>query len=164
MTNAETRRDVHQALISDHFRRPRNRGALNEAAVMGRADNPACGDIVRVWAGVSDGKIVRATFDGSGCLLSQAAASMVTVLVRGKTLDAVARLRSAFAEGLQPDAEALPAEFGDLRALEGVRRFPNRARCAVLAFDALAEALAVGDDRRGGPIALAAGDDCRGSR
>ena len=145
MTNVETRRDVHQALISDHFRRPRNRGALNEAA-MGRADNPACGDIVRVWAGVSDGKVVQATFDGSGCLLSQAAASMVTVFVRGKTLDAVARLRSAFAEALRPGAEALPVEFGDLRALEGVRRFPNRARCAVLAFDALAEALATGDD------------------
>ncbi len=113
---------------------------------MGRADNPACGDVVRVWASVRDGKIDKATFDGTGCLLSQAAASMVTALVRGKTLDAVARLRSAFVEGMQPDAESLPAEFGDLRALEGVRRFPSRARCAVLAFDALAEALAAGQD------------------
>lgn len=145
MTDAGVRREVHQALISDHFRRPRNRGALDGEAAVGRADNPACGDIVRVWASVSDGEIVRATFDGSGCLLSQAAASMVTALVRGKTLDAVERLRSALAEGLKPDAEGLPAELGDLRALEGVRRFPSRVRCAVLAFDALAEALAAGD-------------------
>lgn len=145
MTDAAAARDVRQALISDHFRRPRNRGRLGGEAVSGRADNPACGDVVQVWARVSDGEIVQATFDGHGCLLSQAAASMVTVLVRGKTREAVASLRSAFAEALQPDGEALPPEFGDLRALEGVRRFPSRARCAVLAFDALAEALAAGE-------------------
>ena len=143
---ADARRDVRQAVISDHFRRPRNRGALDGQAVTGRADNPACGDVVRVWASVSDGKIVQATFDGSGCLLSLAAASMVTVLVRGKTPEAVAGLRSALAQSLQPDGQDLPPEFGDLRALEGVRRFPSRARCAVLAFDALVEALALDDD------------------
>lgn len=145
MTGPEAGRDVRQAAISDHFRRPRNRGALGGEAVTGRADNPACGDVVRVWASVSNGEIVQATFDGRGCLLSQAAASMVTVLVRGKTLEAVEGLRSAFAEALQPDGEGLPAEFGDMRALEGVRRFPSRARCAVLAFDALAGALAEAD-------------------
>ncbi len=146
MTGAETTREVRQAVIGDHFRRPRNRGPLVRASATGQADNPACGDVVQVWARVQDGKVAEATFDGRGCLLSQAAASMVTVAVQGKTVDTVARLRREFAQGLQPNGPGLPPELGDLRALEGVGRFPSRIRCAVLAFDAFAEALESGED------------------
>lgn len=135
-------REVRQAVIRDHFRRPRNRGRLEGACATGRADNPACGDTVKVWVRVQDGKVAEAAFDGSGCLLSQAAASMTTMAVQGKTVDAVAQLRREVAEGLRRGGPGLPPEAADLRALEGVDRFPNRVRCAVLALDAFAEALA----------------------
>ena len=135
--------ELFQAVIRDHFRRPRNRGSLDAPATSGHAHNPFCGDDVRIWARVEGGRITEVTFDGRGCAISQAAASMLTTLVKGKRLDSVDILRRAFTDGLAPDGPALPRELGDLRALTGVKRFPSRVRCAVLPFDALEEALAL---------------------
>ncbi len=129
--------EIHQAVIRDHFRRPRNRGSLDPPATSGHAHNPFCGDTVRVWVRVEDGRIAAVSFDGRGCSISQAAASMLTVLVKGLEVDALAGLRRAFADGLTTDGPPLPRRLGDLRALAGVRRFPSRVRCAVLPFDAL---------------------------
>ncbi len=133
--------ELHQALIRDHFRRPRNRGALEEPATSGRAHNRFCGDTVIIWARVEDGRVAEVTFDGRGCAISQAAASMLTAVARGKDLDAIADLRETFVDGLAAEAPPLPKELGDLRALAGVKRFPSRIRCAVMPFDALQEAL-----------------------
>lgn len=129
-------------MIRDHFRRPRNRGPLDAPATCGHAHNPFCGDTVRIWARVEDSRIAEITFDGHGCSISLAAASMLTTLVKGKRVAAVDVLRHAFTDGLAPDGPALPKELGDLRALAGVKRFPSRVRCAVLPFDALTEAVA----------------------
>ncbi len=133
--------EIHQAVIRDHFRRPRNRGPLDPPAASGHAHNPFCGDTVRVWVRIEDGRIAEVSFDGRGCSISLAAASMLTTLVKGMGVDAVDGLRRAFADGLTADGPALPRGLGDLRALAGVRRFPSRVRCAVLPFDALEEAL-----------------------
>ena len=133
--------ELYQALIRDHFRRPRNRGSLDPPATSGHAYNPFCGDTVRIWTRVEEGRIADATFDGRGCAISQAAASMLTALVKGRDVDAIHGLRRALTEGLAPDGPPLPKELGDLRAMAGVRRFPSRIRCAVLPFDALEEAL-----------------------
>jgi len=133
--------ELYQALIRDHFRRPRNRGSLDPPATSGHAHNPFCGDTVRIWIRVEEGRVADATFDGRGCAISQAAASMLTALVKGRDVDAVHGLRRALTEGLAPDGPPLPKELGDLRAMAGVRRFPSRIRCAVLPFDALEEAL-----------------------
>ena len=133
--------ELHQALIRDHFRRPRNRGALETPASSGRADNRFCGDTVLMWARLEDGVLAEVTFDGRGCAISQAAASMLTKVARGKNAEEIARLRRAFVDGLAPGAPPLPKELGDLRAMAGVRRFPSRVRCAVLPFDALEDAL-----------------------
>ena len=138
--------ELHQALIQDHFRRPRHRGALADPMTTGEAHNPFCGDTVRIWVRTEAERIVDVSFDGRGCSLSQASASMLAVLVRGAEISRVAQLRRAFTEGLAPDAPALPKELGDLRALAGVRRFPGRVRCAVLPFDALEAALALGGE------------------
>ena len=135
--------ELHQALIRDHFRRPRNRGSLDPPATSGHAHNPFCGDTVRIWTRVEDGRIAEVTFDGRGCAISQAAASMLTALVKGREVDAIHSLRQVFTEGLTPDGPPLPKELGDLRAMAGVKRFPSRIRCAVLPFDALEEALEV---------------------
>ena len=133
--------ELHQVLIRDHFRRPRNRGSLDPPATSGHAHNPFCGDTVRIWTRVEDGRITEVTFDGRGCSISQASASMLTTLVKGQEVDAVGVLRQAFTEGLTAGGAPLPKELGDLRALAGVGRFPSRIRCAVLPFDALEEAL-----------------------
>ena len=133
--------ELHQALIRDHFRRPRNRGSLDPPATSGHAHNPFCGDTVRIWTRVEDGRIAEVTFDGRGCAISQAAASMLTALVKGREVDAIHSLRQVFTEGLTPDGPPLPKALGDLRAMAGVKRFPSRIRCAVLPFDALEEAL-----------------------
>ena len=136
--------ELHQALIRDHFRRPRNRGTLGEDAHQGCAHNRFCGDTVIIRLRLDDdGRIAEIGFDGRGCAISQAAASMLTVLAMGKTIEEVTFLRERFVEGLNAGAKStdpLPGELGDLRALAGVRRFPSRIRCAVLPFDALQDA------------------------
>ena len=133
--------EIHQAVIRDHFRRPRNRGPLDAPAMSGTAHNRFCGDTVKIWARVEDGRIADVSFDGRGCSITLAAASMITTLVRDKQITAVADLRHAFTEALTPDGPTMPKRLGDLRALAGVRRFPSRVRCAVLPFDALEDAL-----------------------
>ena len=133
--------ELHQELIRDHFRRPRNRGELDPPAAGGTAHNRFCGDTVHVWVRVEDGRLAEVTFDGRGCAISQAAASMLTGVARGREAAGIAALRQAFVDGLEPGAPAAARELGDLRALAGVGRFPSRIRCAVLPFDALEDAL-----------------------
>ena len=138
---ASGRDELHQTIIRDHFRRPRNRGEPNGATGTGRAHNRFCGDTVVMWAKVQDGHLTEVAFDGRGCAISLAAASMLTVVARGMAVEDVVRIRKAFVDGLTPDGPALSKELGDLRALVGVRRFPSRVRCAVLPFEALEEAV-----------------------
>ena len=132
--------ELHQTIIRDHFRRPRNRGEFASATGTGRAHNRFCGDTVVMWTRVEDGRLAEVAFDGRGCAISLAAASMLTVVAKDRTTDEVARLRRAFVEGLAPDGPPLPSELGDLRSLVGVRRFPSRVRCAVLPFEAIEDA------------------------
>lgn len=136
--------ELHQAVILDHFRNPRNHGPSEPPALEGAAYNQACGDTVKVWVRIEDDRIAAISFDGRGCTISQAAASMVTELVEGSTVEEVARLRKDFGGTLAEDGDEVPAGLGDLRALAGVRRFPNRVRCAMLALEALEDAIANG--------------------
>lgn len=134
--------DLYQATIIDHDRAPRNRGALPAATHEATIDNPLCGDVVTVRAQIADGVVIDIAFDGRGCALSQAAASIMTTMVRGAGPDAARRLAGAFEQFVQsaPDA-AIPAELGELRAFAGVRRFRSRRPCALLPFRALIQAL-----------------------
>ncbi len=139
---ANSRNQLHQAVIQDHFRRPRNRGALDGEAVAGSAHNPFCGDTVKIWVKVEAGTIRDVAFDGRGCSISMAAASILTVAAKGRRACDMGGLRQAFVDGLAPDgATPMPAALGDMRALAGVSRFPSRIRCAVLPFEALEAAL-----------------------
>jgi len=133
--------DLHAAVIRDHFLHPRSRGALDGPAAVGHAHNAHCGDTVRMSVRVEDGVLAEVAFDGRGCTISQAAASMLTKVMAGRRVESVPGLRSAFAEALASQNAELPEVLGDLRALVGVRRFPSRVRCAVLPFEALAAAL-----------------------
>jgi nitrogen fixation NifU-like protein len=132
---------IYQELILDHYRRPRNKGALEAADVTAARKNPLCGDELSLELAF-DGDVVReARFTGRGCSISQASASMLTEAVRGRTREEAAALLVRFTEfvhGRAP-ADGMPA---DLRAFGGVARFPARLKCATLAWSALAEGLA----------------------
>ena len=134
---------LYQELILDHYRRPRNKGTLAAAAsAEGGARNPLCGDELTVTVALDGERVSAVRFMGSGCSISQASASMMTLLVDGRTLAEVAALRRRFSQLLagDPDAAADPS-LGDARALAGVAKFPTRHKCAAMAWEALAAGL-----------------------
>lgn len=144
---------LYQEMILDHYRRPRNKGELPDASVTVPMRNPLCGDEITLSlalepdAGGADSgapEVVReARFTGRGCSISQASASMLTELVRGKPADEVARLGERFRAMVMGDeAAASDPALGPARALAGVARFPARVRCALLAWNAVTEGLA----------------------
>ena len=137
--------DLYQEIILDHSRHPRHRGACPGATHGAQAENPNCGDEVAVHLRLSpEGRVEEATFTGQGCALSQASASLLTAKVCGLTAaEALAKARQV--ERLFGGAALSEAELealGDLRALEGAAQFPQRVRCATLAWQALEQALA----------------------
>ena len=133
---------IYQELILDHYRRPRNKGALDGADASVERRNPLCGDEIGLQLAL-DGDVVRdVRFTGRGCSISQASASMLTQALRGRTRAEAEALLARFTRLVHGDAEAArDASLGELRALQGVARFPARIRCATLAWSALEEAL-----------------------
>lgn len=136
---------LYQQLILEHYRSPRNRGALEGATASAHVHNPTCGDEVHLMLRVEDDRIVDARFLGQGCSISQAAISMMTGLLKGKTREEALALADRFTAMMKGDAAAArDRSLGDLRALEGVRNFPVRIRCALLSVDAVREGLGRG--------------------
>jgi len=148
---------VYQELLLDHYRRPRNRGVIDDADVTIQQRNPLCGDTLTLQLAFDGDRVREAAFNGEGCAISQAAASMLTQLLRGRTLDEAAALRDRFREMMLGDTTAATDKsLGDLRALAGVARLPVRVKCALLAFSALGEVLreretGIGNGESGGP-------------
>jgi nitrogen fixation protein NifU and related proteins len=134
---------LYQELLLDHYRRPRNRGKLEHPDVAISKNNPLCGDVIQLDLQF-DGDTVRdLKFTGQGCAISQASASMMTQLLKGKTTAEVEQLARRFTQMIHGDeAAAQDQSLGDLRALAGVARLPVRLKCALLAWGALAEGLA----------------------
>ena len=137
--------DLYQEIILDHSRHPRHHGACAGETHGARAENPTCGDEVEVHLRLSpEGRVEEATFTGRGCALSQASASLLTTKVRGRARAEVQVLAAQVQRLLL--GEALPPEqieaLGDLQALQGVARFPQRLKCVTLAWQALDRALA----------------------
>ena len=133
---------LYQEVILDHYRRPRNRGTLAEPTGTASLRNPLCGDEVDVQVALHDGKVADVKFGGRGCSISQASASMMTELVKGRTADEVHALGERFAEMIRGDAEAAKDQaLGQARALSGVSRFPTRVRCALIAWEAMERAV-----------------------
>jgi nitrogen fixation protein NifU and related proteins len=140
---------LYQELILDHYRRPRNKGALERADAHVARKNPLCGDEIELQLRFDDGRIAEAKFGGRGCSISQASASMMTELVRGKTPEEVHALLERFVELLGGSAEAATdARLGDARALSGVSRIPARKPCAAMAWKALEDGLKSARDAR----------------
>lgn len=135
--------ELYQQVILDHNKRPRNRGRLPTATRVAHGDNPTCGDQCSVYLRLDGDRIAEIGFDGAGCAISQASASLMTTQVKGKTAAEVKGLYDAF-HHIVTTGEA-PAEISDLAAFAGVHAFPARIKCATLGWHAVLNALA-GDD------------------
>jgi nitrogen fixation NifU-like protein len=135
-------RDLYQQVILEHNRSPRNFRQVPDANRGAHGDNPLCGDKIQLWAKVTGDVIEDVGFLGSGCAISTASASVMTTVVKGKTVHEAERLFEAFHAMLtgqdEPDRQALGAR---LVAFAGVREFPARVKCANLAWHTLHAAL-----------------------
>jgi len=140
-------RELYQELILDHNRKPRNRRAMEDASGDAEGYNPLCGDRVHVFVKVEDGRVTDVSFDGQGCAISTASASLMTQALKGKTLAEAHALFERFHAMLTGEAGAdSEKELGKLAAFRGVCEFPMRVKCATLAWHTL-EAALKGDGR-----------------
>lgn len=138
MMNEEIR-ELYQELIIDHGRHPRNHKKLDSFTHCQEGYNPICGDRLVLYLRVEDDKVADASFEGEGCAISVASASLMTEQIKGKTLDQVKQLFTAFHQyltGPEPTAVS-PDTLGKLTVLGGVREFPVRIKCATLAWHTL---------------------------
>jgi nitrogen fixation protein NifU and related proteins len=135
--------DLYRDVILDHFRSPRNRGRLTDADIVIEGVNPFCGDKIGLTAKLQDGRIRDLRFDGNGCSISQSSASMMAEALQGKSLDRSQELVQAFKKMMLENGKAddLPEDIEELAALEGVKKYPVRIKCAVLAWNTFLEGL-----------------------
>ena len=133
-------RDLYQQVILDHNRRPRNFRKIADANRTAEGYNPLCGDRITLELTVENGVVKDAAFQGAGCAISKAAASMMTASVIGKPEGEVDAL-SHRVHAMLTDANGGAAEFGKLAVFVGVREFPSRIKCVTLAWHALQAAL-----------------------
>ena len=136
-------RDLYQQVILDHSRKPRHFGELEPPCVQVHGDNPSCGDEVDLYVRFGEGgRIEEIKFSGQGCAISQAAASMMTVKVKGQTQERAGAMLEDFRRIVTGDAVPEDAEaLGELVLLEGVQKFPQRVKCAMLSWRALQQAM-----------------------
>jgi nitrogen fixation NifU-like protein len=138
MTDAS---ELYQDVILDHNRAPRNFHPMAAASGHAEGYNPLCGDQLKIWVKVDGDRIADVSFQGSGCAISKASASLMTTVVKGKTLEEVGRIFTSFHRmltGQGGPADDLPAK---LAVFAGVREFPSRVKCASLSWHALKAAL-----------------------
>lgn len=134
--------DLYQELILDHKRRPRNFREMSDATRVVDGHNPLCGDQLRLFVKVADGRVVDVSFLGVGCAISIASASMLTEAVQGRTVAEALRLFEDMHELLTSDRPRVdPADLGNLGALAGVHQYPMRVKCATLCWHTLDTAL-----------------------
>lgn len=145
--------DLYREVILDHYRNPRNREPLARVDATADGVNPLCGDEVSISLAVEDGRVTGVAVAGHGCSISQSSASMMSEAIKGLTLDEVADVIARFKglmsiEGaIETDPERPGAVLGDLEALQGVRQYPVRIKCANLAWTTLEDALTHLDGR-----------------
>ena len=139
-------RELYQEVILDHSKRPRNFGRLTAATHRADGDNPLCGDKIHLELEVADGLVKEARFEGQGCAISTASASLMTETLKGRPVSEALTLFHQMHETCtgQPDAEIAghePLDMGKLSVFEGVRQYPLRVKCATLAWHTLRNAI-----------------------
>jgi nitrogen fixation NifU-like protein len=133
--------DLYQEVILDHNRRPRNFHALPDASHSAEGYNPLCGDRLTLYLKLADGIVIDAAFQGAGCAISKASASLMTDAVKGKSVADAEALFDRFHRMVTTPPEQPVEDLGKLSALAGVREFPVRVKCASLAWHTLKAAM-----------------------
>lgn len=132
--------DFYREIILDHYRRPRNRGALKSPTQRVEGINPVCGDEIRLDLEIEHGVVRDIAFDGQGCSISQSSASMLTERLKGRPVaevnEVIGKFRAMLMDGSPPDPD-----LGDLESLEGVARLPVRVKCALLCWNVLQQGI-----------------------
>ncbi|AIF44048.1 Fe-S cluster assembly sulfur transfer protein SufU [Virgibacillus sp. SK37] len=129
---------LYRQVIMDHYKNPRNKGVIEGDVLTVDMNNPTCGDRIQLQLQVEDGIVQEAKFDGEGCSISMASASMMTQAVKGKKIDEALEMSELFSKmmlGEDVDMDKLSLE--DIEALQGVAKFPARIKCATLAWKAM---------------------------
>ena len=139
--------DLYQEILLEHNHRPKNFRQLEDATAQADGFNPLCGDRVSLYLKVEDGTVADVGFQGSGCAISRASASMLTQSIKGQTVARAQEIFQAFHSLMtEPDAEPDYDTLGDLETLAGVIEYPTRIKCAILAWHTLVSALDGADD------------------
>jgi nitrogen fixation protein NifU and related proteins len=141
--------DLYQEVILDHNRRPHNFRVIDPATAKQEGYNPLCGDRLTLYLTVRDGVITDAAFQGSGCAISKASASLMTDAIKGKTVEQARALFDQFHRMITSTPGSPLPELGKLAVLAGVRDFPTRVKCAGLAWHTLKAAVV---DHADGPV------------
>ncbi len=139
----EELKELYQEVILDHNHSPKNYGKLNNASHYAEGDNPLCGDHINIYLVVEGDKIQDIRFEGKGCAISKASASLMTTEVKGKTIKETKNLFDKFHKLITENNDGLPDIDmpGKTVVFAGVREFPMRVKCAALAWHTLNEAL-----------------------
>ena len=134
-------RDLYQEVILDHNRNPRNFGPLEDADLRADGHNPLCGDKLSIAVNVVEGVVTDIRFEGSGCAISKASASLMTEGIKGSTLDEARKLFDRFHQLVTDRSVPPDEELGKLAVFAGVRDYPARVKCAILAWHTLRAAV-----------------------
>ncbi len=134
-------RELYQEVIIDHNRHPRNHYVMTDATHEAKGYNPLCGDKITVYARIRQQVLEAVSFEGCGCAISQASASLMTDAIQGKTVEEAHALFSTFHRLVTSDAELDHSKLDKLVVLAGVRTFPARVKCATLAWHTMEAAL-----------------------
>ena len=142
--------ELYREILLDHYRHPRHRGRLEAPTATAHGHNPLCGDEVDLSLRLQAGELEQVAFDGQGCSISMASASMMAEEVAGRPLDEVhdliSRFRALLVEGKDPSELG---DLGDLEALSGVRKYLARVKCAMLPWVALEDGLSQAEGQGG---------------
>lgn len=133
--------DLYKEIILEHYSKPRNRGDLPGADVSIDLKNPTCGDEITLKLDFDQDRVADVRFQGKGCSISQASASMMTESIKGRSREQVLDVLRRVQGMMRGEISAEEADLGDLEALAGVRQFPVRIKCAMLAWEALSKGL-----------------------
>jgi len=137
--------ELYKEVILDHYRTPRNKGRLDPHDVALERNNPLCGDEIELFVKFDGDKVEGIAFEGKGCSISQASASMMTEKVKGLGAKDATELTESIKRMMAGEEEGDPKALGDLVSLKGVVKYPVRIKCALLGWNTLQEALEEGN-------------------
>ncbi len=151
--------ELYREIILDHYRAPRGKKPIPKVDIASDGQNPSCGDEIAVQVTMDDGTVKDVHVNCKGCAISIASGSMLAEYTKGKSLDEVRRIAEAVKKMLKGEEAKIPEDLDDLDALKGVRKFPVRIKCALLAWMTLIEGLKNYENGKGGQASMISTED-----